>query len=303
MKLISSFNPLNSQNGYIDTLGINTNEQLMLYNDCIVGMKLTFQDGSTDIMPASWNKDFIIPNVAMGKVKWEVYNQFAADGYPISQCYGVLYEPGEHVQSVNAGMQRGFTLTGGQLNMGQASELVNNNNPTPNTIMSIEPSGGNGQTWNADNTGLLQIWQIVNSIRTFLLRLSPGAGINGLSGVILGDNNDDTFFAEVAGTLQVDKNFVLAGEPTFSPTNGVLSVTTNMTIQVSGGWMNVSCSSNVINVGLTSGTAIGQFVGIYNQGSGGITMNGTVRNGANVVINNGQTVLFWWNGNTWSHTP
>lgn len=108
MKLITQFDPSTNTSGTIDTKGVNANEQLMLYNDSIFGLQLLFPDGSIDIIPAQWNKDFIIDSVPMDKVTWSIYNQLNLGGTlpPISEVYGTIYEPGEHVARVNASMQR-----------------------------------------------------------------------------------------------------------------------------------------------------------------------------------------------------
>lgn len=116
MKLIPSFDPSQSLNGgTLDTGGINTNEQLMIYNDSIYALELKFADGSIDVIPALWNKDFILTSVSMGKVTWTIYNQLNLPQVPLSQVYGTLYEPEEHVARVNASMQRSVlsTIPGG----------------------------------------------------------------------------------------------------------------------------------------------------------------------------------------------
>ncbi len=115
---IKLFDPsLNLGGSSFDTKGINVNEQLMLYNDSIYGLELTFPDGSVDRIPPSWNKDFILNDVAIGVVKWTIFTQLNVPPgvWPISQVYGSIYETGEHVASVNASMQRGVTVASGSV--------------------------------------------------------------------------------------------------------------------------------------------------------------------------------------------
>ncbi len=115
MRPIQSFDPsVSVPNASIQTNGISKNEQLALFNDSIFTLLLTFQDGSIDILPACWCRDFVIKTMPMGKVAWSILNQLnPAINYPISSVYGVLYEPGEHIPGINALMQRGISVTGG----------------------------------------------------------------------------------------------------------------------------------------------------------------------------------------------
>lgn len=151
MKLITPFDPsIPAASGIIDTQGINNNEQLMLYNDSLYGLQLTFPDGSIDVIPPSWNKDFILSTVPMTKVKWTVYNQIVATGYPMSQVYGTIYEPEEHVASVNAGMQRGFTLTGGGLS---TATIIDDGNAVGHEFLESTVLNAPGSTWSLFNDG------------------------------------------------------------------------------------------------------------------------------------------------------
>lgn len=155
MKDIQTFDPSLAISGVIKTNGVNPNEQLMLYNDSIYGLKLTFSDGSFDIIPPAWNKDFILTNIPMSTVRWDLYNTLNVNpaSYPANSIYGVLYEPGEHVARVNASMQRGFTITGGAVSV-SGNTLVNTGNSVITTgIIAIQPSGDTQNTTTLDNVG------------------------------------------------------------------------------------------------------------------------------------------------------
>src|SRR5712691_3555920 len=112
MRPFTSFIPSNSNSsGTIDTHGANTNEQLVIYNDSVFGLQLTFPDTSVDILPPGWGKDFIVKSVPMGKVTWTIINQVQATNYPLIEVYGTLYEPDEHRPSIDTSMQRGIAVT------------------------------------------------------------------------------------------------------------------------------------------------------------------------------------------------
>ena len=153
MKLITPFDPSTASSGVLDTLGINPNEQLMLYNDTIYGLLLKFDDGSVDVIPALWNKDFILERVAMAKVSWSVYNQLNLVGNPISQVYGTLYEPGEHVARVNASMQRSVNIANPGGVPSNVTALVNSGQPGGTAVITISDSLGN--TFTLDNDGIM----------------------------------------------------------------------------------------------------------------------------------------------------
>jgi len=112
MRPFPNFTPSNANaSGTIDTKGVNKNEQLVIYNDTVFSIKLTFPDTNVDIIPPSWGKDWILPNQPMGIVKWEVVNQIQGTNYPITQVYGTLYEPTEHVARLNTSMSRSPAVT------------------------------------------------------------------------------------------------------------------------------------------------------------------------------------------------
>src|SRR5260221_3122114 len=112
MRPFPNFTPSNANaSGTIDTKGVNKDEQLVIYNDTVFSIKLTFPDTNVDIIPPSWAKDWIVTSIPMGKVKWEIVDQIQGTNYPITQIYGTLYEPTEHVARVNTSMSRSPAVT------------------------------------------------------------------------------------------------------------------------------------------------------------------------------------------------
>jgi len=239
MKLIKDFDPSLAPSGVLDTKGINANEQLMLYNDSLNGLQLTFPDGSVDVIPPSWNKDFIIETVPMAKVAWKVYNTITAIGYPISQVYGTIYEPGEHVARVNAGMQRGFQITGGAIAVGNTS-VSNEGNPINTLFVDGGPTG---------NLNMIQIyndhflWSVVQAGVAHQVFKGNISG-NPLQIGQIGD------IVEMLGNALVDGTFTVTG----SSTMAALAVGPITTV--------APCSFGAITVG-----------GIF-MGAGDITMSG-----------------------------
>lgn len=161
MKLVTPFDPTVGTTGYINTNGINAGEQIVLYNDSLIGLALTFSDGSSDILPASWAKDYIVKNTPMGRVKWDFYNTISLINYPISLVYGSLYEPGEHVASVNTPIPRSFSVgntsavptTGGT--GGVATSIVNDGGTLDLLIVEAKPTGDSTSAVTLSNSGHL----------------------------------------------------------------------------------------------------------------------------------------------------
>lgn len=203
--LITPFNPQASTSGIIQTNGVNANEQLMLYNDSPVGLRLTFPDGSTDILPPGWNKDFILKSVAMSKVTWVQYNSIVATGYPASQVYGTIYEPDEHVASINASMQRGFTLTGGSASLSSSvGNIVNDGNPSGTFIIEVTVSGAPGSSIVLKSDGTITLAELIANVVTPFLQSFPGTATI----LKLGESGKTV---EVVGTLTVDSTILANG--------------------------------------------------------------------------------------------
>lgn len=312
MKLIPSFDPSVATSGTIDTLGVNPNEQLMLYNDSLYGLKLTFADGSIDVIPPSWNKDFILKTVPMGKVTWETYVTITATNYPVSLVYGSLYEPDEHVSSVNAGMQRGFTLTGGNVVSGLTSSIVNTGNPAPTNIIQVQPSdvASNVYTIYADSSGNLYVQADNAGTVTKLLNITGGAtpsvsivgGVKG--GLHLGqlaqgdtldtDGNGNTYIKSVATSNQT-VNIQPNGSTTSAsfPASGGVVINNNTYYEIKNAAgttkaiIGVDASDNVVvnavgTNGINFNDNTGALVANIGTGTNGITFyqNLTFSNGA-----------------------
>lgn len=255
MKLIDKFDPSTSLNGTgtLDTKGINVNEQLMLYNDSIYALQLTFSDGSIDVIPALWNKDFILKTVALGKVQWSVYNTLQNTQQALSEVYGVVYEPDEHVASVNASMQRSVvsSIPGGVTT--NLSKLENLDNPTPTTIINVKPLDtgvGGGNTYTGDNAGNFTIQGDNGGILTQLLKTIAGASPS----VQLGNGSAVT---EIIGNAQFDNdlNFTKVAGPTFTTSTGLFQFKVGSTniLQINSTGLNLN---NNMKISFISGGTI-----------------------------------------------
>jgi hypothetical protein len=245
MQLITPFNPSLASSGTIVTNGINTGQQLMLYNDSIYGLQLTFADGSNNIIPALWNEDFIMEDIPMGKVSWKIYNTLNLAQAPICSVYGVIYEKEERVASVNASMQRtvNASIPGGVvLTAGIANELQNDSNTNVTPILEVTPAGVGASSQTATVGGLWTLGSIVGgAIVTWL------QSFNGASGTTLLNLGALNYIVDVLGKLTVTQlATLLAG---LSVTGGIntdsIATTGNGTV---GGTLGVTGTSTLASV-------------------------------------------------------
>jgi hypothetical protein len=168
MKLIPKFDPSlyinNPDGGIITTNGINANEQLVLYNDSLCAIELFFQDQSQDILPPSWCKDWV-REMPMGDIKFTIPFTLNLTGNPISLLYGVIYEDGEHIPSINSPMQRSISVGNNEgINVSTTNSLVNNGNAADTTIIESTVSGQSTPSVTLTNDGLLQLSVISNAL-------------------------------------------------------------------------------------------------------------------------------------------
>lgn len=321
MKLITSFDPSSASSGILDTNGINTDEQLMLYNDSLTCLVLTFADGSVDILPPSWNKDFIIKTTKMDKVKWTAIFQISAQGYPISKVYGTLYEPDEHVASVNAGMQRGFTLTGGGIGTGV---LIDDGNPPGHEFLEATVSGAPGSTWalfNDGNNSFLGV--LVSNVVNKLIQMFATSSIP----LVLGVTNTTTEmlsnlvldgFLHLEGPIQTGSGSTSGNYVFFeaiTSTNLKIAVLIELNFKNGSPAINVNLPVPFLNVAnmwstdiagvnfKNSGTSLNLNIVTSLSSSGGTTSSiSTMQANSLASITSGIDTLVLTSGNTSAHT-
>lgn len=104
MTPITNFDPIAIPSGYIDTHGINSGEQIVLYNSSLACLLLEFADHTKDSLPPSWAKSWVKKS-PMSKIKYSTQFVLNMSGQPKSILYGTLYEKGEHIKPVNMSLQ------------------------------------------------------------------------------------------------------------------------------------------------------------------------------------------------------
>jgi hypothetical protein len=200
MNPVQSFDPIANPIGMIDTHGINKGEQLLLFNSSLACLQLEFADHTKDILPPSWCRDWIKAS-PMSLIKYTTLFTLPIEGQPISQVYGTLYEPGEHVQSVNASLQYVYVIGNpGGLSLA-GSTLVNTTNPPNTSIILIQPSDVSGTNYSilATNSGDFLIQTDNAGVLTQLFKIVSGASPS----IQLGDPNKPVV-TELLGGLQTD---------------------------------------------------------------------------------------------------
>lgn len=186
MNIITPFDPQASPlGGIIHTNGVNKDEQLMLYNDSPVGILLTFQNNDKGIIPAYWNKDFIIDR-PMGDVTWTVlYTLLTPTQYPVSTFYGEIYESQEHKTSANSAINRGVVVTGGSVTAttSGATSLTNDGNAAGSPFIESTVLGQTVSSINITNDGITIIREIIAGALTQVLKLSSSDPIVSLGAI------------------------------------------------------------------------------------------------------------------------
>ena len=99
-KPIKGFIPV--AKGNFDAQGATRGEQIVLWNISPYTIMLTFPDGSYDFIPAFWNRSFVLEGIPLGIINYSVINTLPLSSSLLNYCYGILYEPGEHVPYVNS---------------------------------------------------------------------------------------------------------------------------------------------------------------------------------------------------------
>jgi hypothetical protein len=260
--------------GIMKTGGINNDEQIVLYNDSLYGMTLTFGDRSIDIIPPQWSKDFIKKNIPMGDIAWNVFITIQATGYPVSQCYGTVYEQDEHIPSINAGMQRGFTLTGGNLNVNNTT-LSNEGQPSNLQVVDIG-TVTNPSLWLIDNDHFAIAIEIAGVKHVIFVGSITGNPLQ------IGQSSDT---AEFKGNVLVDGTLVTG------------TTTLNNGASVTGGDINLNSAHNLLNALAVQTNTIEDISGnTYVSITPGATTRISSNTGGQVVLQLSGATQFSMNG-------
>lgn len=96
---------------------------------------------------------------------------------------------------------------------------------------------------------------------------------------------------------------LLDGSFLFLSVNATQALSNNSTITLSGSYIRVSNTGAITGIIMTQGSAEGQTVFLYNQGTGTLTFaaaGSNVRQGNNVIIPTGSTLVMIYDGSSWS---
>lgn len=233
--LIQSFDPANpllldgSGKGTIRTNGVNSGEQLVLYNSSLTAFILTFLDKTEDIMPPSWARSYKKLG-RIGSISYTpLFTLTALSGsQPISLCYGVIYESSEFRSDIdqpisyvtNIGNPGGLSLS--------TNTLDNEGNAGSYKWLNVVPSDTAGLSsfqGLVDGTFLIQADRA--GTLTQVLKVVPAASV-GTTSLFLGET---TRTAEFPGVLQFDAPLLNATTDTIinGPTAGTITIKQWMT--------------------------------------------------------------------------
>lgn len=121
---IKPFDPIQIPKGVIDTNGINRGEQVLLYNSSIACLQLTFADKTQDVLPPCWARTWT-KDSPMSRILYETLFTVNLAGQPVSQIYGTLYQPGEHISEVNGPLQYVYIAGGGSVSVNSTPFVTN----------------------------------------------------------------------------------------------------------------------------------------------------------------------------------
>lgn len=153
MNPIQSFDPALNPSGTIITNGINKGEQILLFNSSLSCLQLEFPDKTKDVLPPSWSRDWI-KSSPMGVIKYTTLFTLPLSGQPVSLLYGTLYEPGEHVSSVNQALQYVYAIGNTVNTTGSGATLINKLNAASGlSIIELANTSPGGDTFSVDNQG------------------------------------------------------------------------------------------------------------------------------------------------------
>ncbi len=262
--------PVQNPSGTLNTYGINPDEQLMVYNDTIYGLRCEFADGTWDVIPAAWNKDFI-KSFPMGYVKWSIYNQMSVNpaDYPQTEVYGILYEQGEHVPSVNQSMQRAFNITGGKVSTTSTASIDNEGNASGSAFLKSVLSGQTNPSVLFTNDGAGYIAQLIASVLVTVFQISdtdPVVALGAVShlveilgtltsnGLITANAGIDTTTLDATGKVTASGGLGVAGGLTVDTltSSGLATLNAIADVLVNSGKMGVAASGDTIDASSTT---------------------------------------------------
>jgi hypothetical protein len=183
MRTITPFDPSATASGKIQTNLANACAVLYLINESHIGIKLTFADGSTGVVPAWFTRAFRLttPNAP---VEWSQLYTLNASSTPTNPLvFGEGYEPNE----VDWRQLATGPLTR-QINVGNTipvasstTSVVNDGNAANTSVVEATQSGAGGSNLLIENDGTISVKEGTTTLLD-LLKIIPGATIAVLLG-------------------------------------------------------------------------------------------------------------------------
>lgn len=252
--IVAQFDPTTSTSTQFAAPNSSANGALVFFNESQQSIILSFSDGSNMYLPA-WYHRHKCGSFGSVNVSWVIHATLNSGSPPLSVVIVEAYAQGEHFPADGPLVRQ---ANGDTTSTVTGSTLVNTGNPpgTQNIIQIAASDAPTGKyAWQADNIGNLAIQQDIAGVFTYLLRLIQNAGSG--AGVILGDANNAVFFAEVAGSHQVDGNLIVFGSSSLDAgdlqTDGAGNVTKIGTIN--GVYLDNNAGSSLARIGTSAANA------------------------------------------------
>lgn len=266
MNLITSFDPSSHASGTFNT-SLGVGGRFVAFNESNIGVKFTFDDGSTAYLP-SWTTMIYIQPTPSSTVTWSQANILGGTPGPISQVNIEVYQPGETVSGVypfSLIRQLSVSNLGVVTNVATATSIQNDNNGAGTSIIEATVTGSPQSNVAVDNSGNVTIGEWTGAVFTKNLQVFANAtpsvklGAVGHTTEVLGGLTVDgastlTGAVQVVGDLDTDGNLSADGTLVVDGTasfNGG-----NVTVDVSN---NVNCNAvntNAVNTGVDNVTTI-----------------------------------------------
>lgn len=275
MQIITPFDPSASVSGTIAVALVNRCAVIYLINESSIGIKLTFADGSTGVVPPWFARAFqlAVPNAP---IQWEQLYTLGSTGAPVSIVQGEGYEPNEVewaqlaqgplTRQINVGNTVTTTSGGG----GTTADLLQNDGfPATTTIIEATPLGDVVSAVNIKNDGTLILG---NNIHTGSITSDNNAFRTDGNGNLTAQNITSTGALSVTGNTSIGGTLTVGGSPLKKATffSGTLSSngqTFNHNFPGTPAWIGIIATSSP-NTYYTS-TITSTTVAVFSTSTGG----------------------------------
>lgn len=154
--IATTFDPSSALGGTFNTQ-LPINGKFIVWNESIVGITLTFSDGSQQYCAADSAAVFTLPT-ATPIVTWSQKNVLVSASGPISECSIISYLPNEKIVGVYPISLGRITSVGNPIPLTtSATSIVNTGNPSGTPIVTGQVSGDGGNAIQITNDGQVTV--------------------------------------------------------------------------------------------------------------------------------------------------